>query len=89
MMSAKFSDFLTPTPLYVFGSDLYYKIHATSLTMSVFQDSPPPSDADIISGSSHTGIRRRHNARATVPLRGTQPVTDDITQSGSAALRAL
>ena len=40
MISAKFSDSLTPPPLSAFGSDLYYKIHATSLTM--FHDPPPP-----------------------------------------------
>ena len=35
MMSAKFPDLLTPSsPLSAFGSDLFYKIHATSLTMS-------------------------------------------------------
>ena len=36
MMSAKISDFLTPSPLSTFGSDLYYEIHATSLTTSAF-----------------------------------------------------
>ena len=36
MMSTKFSDFLTPSPLSIFGSDLYCKIHATSLTMLAF-----------------------------------------------------
>ena len=37
MLSAKFSDFLTPCPsLPAFGSDLLYKIHVTSLTMSAF-----------------------------------------------------
>ena len=36
MMSTKCSDFLTPSPLSAFGSDLNYKIHATSLTMSAF-----------------------------------------------------
>ena len=47
MTSDKYSDLLTP--LYEFGSDLYYKIHATFLTTSAFHDPPPPSDANIIS----------------------------------------
>ena len=34
MMSTNFLDLLTPSPLSAFGSDLYYKIHATSLTTS-------------------------------------------------------
>ena len=42
MMSTKYSDFLTPSPLSTFGTDLYYKIHATSLSMSAFQWPPPP-----------------------------------------------
>ena len=29
MMSTKFSDFLTPSPLTKFGNDLYHKIHAS------------------------------------------------------------
>ena len=37
MMSAKFSDFLTPFPL---SADSYNKIHTTSLTTSLFHDSP-------------------------------------------------
>ena len=37
MMSENFSDFLAPSPLSTFGSDLFYEIHATSLTMSAFQ----------------------------------------------------
>ena len=32
----KFSDFLTPSPLSAFGSDLYYKSQATSYTTSAF-----------------------------------------------------
>ena len=36
MMSAKRSDFLTPSPLSAFESDLCYKIHATSLTTFAF-----------------------------------------------------
>ena len=37
VMGAKFLDFLTPSPvLSAFGSDLYYEIHATSLTTSAF-----------------------------------------------------
>ena len=36
IMSAEFSHFLTPSPFSTFGSDLYYKIQATSLTMSTF-----------------------------------------------------
>ena len=35
MMSANFSDFLTP-PVSAFGSNLYYKIHAISPTTSAF-----------------------------------------------------
>ena len=50
MMSAKFSDYLTP--LFAFGSDLHYKIHATSLTTSTFPGPLSSSNADIISGSS-------------------------------------
>ena len=34
--SAKFSDFVIPSPLVCIGSDLYYNIHATSLTTSAF-----------------------------------------------------
>ena len=30
MMSAKFGNILTPSPLSAFGSDLYHKIHTTS-----------------------------------------------------------
>ena len=36
IMSAKFSDFFTPSPLSAFEIDLYYNIHATSLTTSAF-----------------------------------------------------
>ena len=36
MMSAKFSDILTPSPLSTFGSDFCYRIHTTSLTASAF-----------------------------------------------------
>ena len=36
MMSTKISDFLIPSLLSAFVSDLYYKIHATSLIMSAF-----------------------------------------------------
>ena len=44
MTSAKFSGFLTPPPpLSAFGSDLQYRIHATSLTTSAFEVPPPPS----------------------------------------------
>ena len=40
MTSAKFSDFLTPSPLSAFGSALRYRIHATSLTTSAFEVTP-------------------------------------------------
>ena len=51
MMSTNFWDFLTPPLLSAFGTDLlYYKIHATSLTIC-FSLTPSPFDADIISGS--------------------------------------
>ena len=43
-------------PLSTFGSDLYYKIHGTTLTTSTFP-CPSPPDADIISGSSRSSIR--------------------------------
>ena len=56
MMSAKLSDFLTPSPLSTFGTDLWFKIHATSLTTSAFPCPPSPSDVDIISGRSHRGL---------------------------------
>ena len=36
VMSTKFSDFLTSSPLSAFGSDFYNKIHATALTTSAF-----------------------------------------------------
>ena len=36
MIFAKCLDFFTPPPLSAFGSDLYYKIHATYLTTSAF-----------------------------------------------------
>ena len=55
MMSAKFSDFLTSSPLSAFGSDLYYKIHATSLTLSAFPCFLPLFNVDIISGTSLKG----------------------------------
>ena len=51
MTSAKFSDFFIPPPLSTFETDLQYKIHTTTLTMSAFPRPPPPSNADIISGS--------------------------------------
>ena len=51
VMSAKCSDFLTPSPLSAFGSDSFYKIHSNPLTTPAFPW--PPSDADIISGGSH------------------------------------
>ena len=35
-----------------FGSDLYNKIHTTSLLHLLSNDPPSPSDADIISGCS-------------------------------------
>ena len=47
-----FASFWSSSPLSTFGSDLYYKIHAPSPTMSAFPWPPPPSDADIISVSS-------------------------------------
>ena len=48
-MIRKMFGFFDPLPtLSAFGSDLYYKIHATS----AFPLHPPPSNADIISGSS-------------------------------------
>ena len=52
-MSAKCWDYFTPSPLSEFGSDLYvyHRIHATS-SLSFSVTLPPPSDADIISGSS-------------------------------------
>ena len=51
MMSAK----IPPCPhLDLISSDSYYKIHTTSLTTSAFPW--PPTDADIISGSSLTWI---------------------------------
>ena len=34
--STNFLEFFTPSPLSAFGSDLYNKIHATSLTTSAF-----------------------------------------------------
>ena len=39
MMSAKFSDFWTPSPLFPFGTDLF---HTTSLTISAFPWPPSP-----------------------------------------------
>ena len=43
MMSAKFSDFLTPSsPLSAFGSDLYYKINANSYYVCFSMTPPPP-----------------------------------------------
>ena len=48
MMSANFSNFLTPSPpLLEFGSDLHYKMRATSLYYVRFSIILP--DADIIS----------------------------------------
>ena len=46
MMSTKLLDFLTPA----FGTDLYYKMYATSLTKTPFHEPPPPSNVDIIFG---------------------------------------
>ena len=51
MTSAEFSDCLTPSPLFAFGTDLLYRIHANSLTTSASYD-PPSFDADIISEGS-------------------------------------
>ena len=42
--------FLTPSPLCAFGTDLFYEIHATSLTTSAYPSSP---DADIIYGGPY------------------------------------
>ena len=53
-MSAKFSDFLTLS--LAFGTDLYFKIHTTSLTTSALPCPLPPSEADIISGHSQMKI---------------------------------
>ena len=52
MISTIFSDFSTPSPLSALGTDLYYKIHATSLTTSAFSLPLPPHpfDTDIIFG---------------------------------------
>ena len=52
MMSPKFSDFLTPSPLV--RMELIYPIKFTLLPfqLSAFLDSPCPSDAYIISGCS-------------------------------------
>ena len=48
----KFRIFWLPLALSAFGSDLYHKIHATSLTTTAFPWPPSPSDTDIISASS-------------------------------------
>ena len=42
MMSTNILDFLTPSPLSAFGSDLYYEIHATSLICLLFHDPLSP-----------------------------------------------
>ena len=49
-----------PAPLSAFGTDLLYKIYATSTTMSAFPWPPPSSDADIISGGSPIERGRVH-----------------------------
>ena len=54
MISAKFLDFFTPSPLVFIWNWFMLKIHATSTTTSVFPRPPPPSVADIISGRSLT-----------------------------------
>ena len=51
MTSAKFSDFLTPSPPCPhWATGLYYKIHATSLTLSAFPLPPSPLAAEVING---------------------------------------
>ena len=51
MTSAQFSDFLTPSPPCPrWATGLYYKIHATSLTLSAFPLPPPPLSVDVING---------------------------------------
>ena len=47
-----------PPPLSTFGTDLYYRLHATSLTTFPWPPSPS-SDADIISGNP---LNMRHEA---------------------------
>ena len=47
--------FFDPLPLSTFGTDFYYKIHATPLMCLLFCDHPPPSDANIISGCPSFG----------------------------------
>ena len=39
--SANYLDYLTPSPLVGFGTDIYYKIYATSLALSAFPWPPP------------------------------------------------
>ena len=48
--------FFTPSPLSAFGSDLIFsmKFSQPPLLRPLFNDPPPPSDADIIYGSFHT-----------------------------------
>ena len=83
MMFAKFPDILTPS-LSAFGSDLYYKIHATSLTTSACPWPPPPSDADITSGSSQRIRTQPPQLKAPVKTTNTNP--DDTTTTASAAV---
>ena len=55
MMSAKKSDFFTPSPLSAFRFDLYYKIHSTSLSICLLLHDSSPSNTDIISGCPPDG----------------------------------
>ena len=86
MMSAKISDFLTLSPLSTCESDLYYKIHATSLTTSSFPWPPSPSNADIVISWSSLNKRRREERRTVWRAIDLQPqvklLKTDIRISG-------
>ena len=66
MTSVKFSDFLTPPPCPRWATGLYYKIHATSLTVSAFPLPPPPLGADVINGWPPCQLLRLDFANRTV-----------------------
>ena len=53
----RFSDFWTPSPLSVLGTDLRYRIYPTSLTSSSFRVPLPPPSADIICGWSLSALQ--------------------------------
>ena len=79
MTSATFSDFLTPSPPCPrWATGLYYKIHATSLTLSAFPLPPSPLGADVINGwplfeiSESVGDTRPEH-RGRLPRRGAFP----------------